>query len=1199
MRVARLLGLVCLLASAALSLHTRADASDPSLPKKARAKRVRAVAPASPAGAPKAPQSDDAYYGGPNLDTIKTYRNALGQAVYSISPSHFDLSPPLSELAAKAGPSEAATEEEGPENPQLPAWRIVRSPLPDPVVQVVVSPGESLSSAPPPPLAPTGGFNFAGVPTNGLTPSDSNGSVGLTQLVETVNTRYEVWNLNRSSKTVTVALGPVNINSLWNGFGGACQAQNSGDPIVLYDKIANRWLISQFTSTAANGVYFQCVAISATPGGVATGPYYRYAFAVPGGSFGDYPHFGVWSDAYYMMAHAFQGNTYVAALFAAMDRTKMIAGDPTATWQVIQDPTEGGHMPADIDGFALPPTGAPGIFLSLHTSGMFIYRMKVDFVTPANTVNTLQANVPVAPSTAACGGGACIPQPGGGNVSSLADRLMFRAAYRNLIDHESLVISHSVDPSVSGVVSGVRWYDFRLSGNPDPRCPTYPCIYQQGTIADVANGRSRWMPSIAMDGAENMLVGYSTTGKTNGSENHSIRYTGRAKDDSPGTMTAPETTIATGTANNGNGRWGDYTSMSIDPSDDCTFFYVNQFFQTTSSWSTQIASAAWPAGTGAGQCSPTSCSTRPTSAPTIGTATSPGDNQITVSWTGLVPAPGSYAIERADGVCGSEGAYRPLTAVPGGSTSFTDTTVQGGINYSYRVIAATDTGGKCQAAVASGCVSAVAPGACSLKPSFAGGTVGGSSGGSLCGVTVSWTPATSGCPLTPNMRYNVFRGTVPDFVPSVANRIATCVTGPNSYTDTNNLASGSTYYYIVRAEDSSSGNGGECGGGNEESNAVVVPGTPYASGTQSVPGTWTDGGGDGTSFLRLNVAGPGDTVFADPTWRYVKTTTDPGANHTPGGAYAYRNAGPNAGSTYTANTCAEMQSPPLTIGGSSLNLQYWEKHQVEYHWDGIAVEYSVHGGDWIDVPAPSNDTGAGCSATDDTTGWETLSCTQSPPINGCRYADSKQAFNGPLGSGTTCNDFATGAITTYAHRCHAITGLTPGDVIQFRWRFTSDPGAEYAGFYLDDIAVTNVLLPNACAPNTCPGQADGTSCDDGNACSVNDACAGGTCVGTPITAPPETQNVRVQADKVTYIWDPMPNTPHYDVVRGTLSALPVGPGGGDETCFDDLIGAVLVDSTVPAPGAGFWYVSRAENACGIGTYGARSDNTPRTSTTCP
>src|SRR5262249_46301858 len=154
--------------------------------------------------------------------------------------------------------------------------------------------------------------------------------------------RYQVWSLNRSTKVATSLLGPIAINTLWSGFGGACEAQNSGDPIVVFDKVANRWLISQFTTTISGGSYFQCVAISQTAS--AAGAFFRYAFAIPNGVFGDYPHFGVWSDAYYMMAHGFQSTSggYVAGIFAAMDRTKMLAGNSTATWQVIFDPTEGG-----------------------------------------------------------------------------------------------------------------------------------------------------------------------------------------------------------------------------------------------------------------------------------------------------------------------------------------------------------------------------------------------------------------------------------------------------------------------------------------------------------------------------------------------------------------------------------------------------------------------------------------------------------------------------------------------------------------------------------------------------------------------------------------------------------------------------------------------------------------------------------------
>jgi hypothetical protein len=347
--------------------------------------------------------------------------------------------------------------------------------------------------------------------------------------------------------------------------------------------------------------------------------------------------------------------------------------------------------------------------------------------------------------------------------------------------------------------------------------------------------------------------------------------------------------VVTGTANNTGSRWGDYASMSVDPFDDCTFWYVSQYYAVRTGWSTRIASAAFPAGSGAGQCPPTTCVTRPDGEPVIGTATAPGDNQITVTWTGITPTPGAYAIERAEGACGTEGLYRPLAATAGTAASFTDTSVQGGIAYSYRVRATADAAGRCQAANAGACVSKTATGSCNLKPSFAGASVVTSSQQSNCGLTVSWTPAVSRCPLTPSVRYNIFRGATPDFVPSVANRIATCVVS-SSYLDTDNLQGRTTYYYVVRAEDGSLGNGGECGGGNEEANSVAAYGTPVGVGFQGAPGTWTDGGGDVNAFLTF-----GTTVSTSgPGWRFVKTANDPGANHTPGGSSAYRNAGPTA-----------------------------------------------------------------------------------------------------------------------------------------------------------------------------------------------------------------------------------------------------------------------------------------------------------------
>jgi hypothetical protein len=144
-------------------------------------------------------------------------------------------------------------------------------------------------------------------------------------------------------------------------------------------------------------------------------------------------------------------------------------------------------------------------------------------------------------------------------------------------------------------------------------------------------------------------------------------------------------------------------------------------------------------------------------------------------------------------------------------------------------------------------------------------------------------------------------------------------------------------------------------------------------------------------------------------------------------------------------------------------------------------------------------------------------------------------------------------------------------------------------------------IDNQCPGDPGYGQVDEgpPACDDGNACTRNDTCGGGVCSGTPINAPPDTQNVAVAADKATYSWSAATDATQYDVVRGSTGALPVGVNLADEACFDNLAGTALVDPELPAPGAGFWYLSRGENACGIGTFGNQSDGSPRITTTCP
>jgi Big-like domain-containing protein len=404
-------------------------------------------------------------------------------------------------------------------------------------------------------------------------PSDSNGAVGATQFVEWVNESFAVFD----KTTGTVVYGPAAGNTLWSGFGGGCEANNDGDPIAQYDKAANRWVLSQFSVSTTP--FLQCVAVSTTSD--ATGAYYRYSFQVA--NFPDYPKQGAWPDAYYFSFNMFKGNTFVGARACAFDRRNMLIGN-AATQQCFQlSSSFGGLLPSDLDGATPPPTGSPNYFLNFGTNSLNLWKFHVDWVTPGNSTFTGPITISVAAFSEACTGGACIPQMGTREtLDSLGDRLMYRLAYRNLGDHDSLVVNHSV--SVGSSV-GVRWYELRNPGGA-------PSVYQQGTYSPDSN--FRWMGSIAMDSAGDIALGYSVSSSA---MFPAIHYTGRVPVDPLGTLEAEKSIVEGGGSQLRNlNRWGDYTSMSIDPVDDCTFWHTNQYLQAsgTFNWSTRIGSFKFP-----------------------------------------------------------------------------------------------------------------------------------------------------------------------------------------------------------------------------------------------------------------------------------------------------------------------------------------------------------------------------------------------------------------------------------------------------------------------------------------------------------------------------------------------------------------------------------------------------------------------------
>jgi len=425
------------------------------------------------------------------------------------------------------------------------------------------------------------GFDGIGVGLGNYTPNyappDTTGAVGATQYVQWVNVHIAVFNKADGS----LVTGPVAGNALFQPLGGPCATRNDGDPIVQYDKAANRWVLSQFAVPGGSAGYWQCVAVSQTAD--ATGAYYLYAFQYP--QFNDYPKMSVWPDAYYVTFNMFT-NTFQGARVCAYDRAKMLAGLP-ATQQCFQlSSSYASLLPADVDGATAPPAGSPNYLVNRLSTSLGFWKFHVDWSNSANTTLTGPVSIPVAAYRAACGGGACVPQPGTSQkLDSLADRLMFRLAYRVVGGIERMVVNHAVMVNTTNRPSSgnaaVRWYEIRDMS-------TAPTIYQQASFSP--DTKFRWMGSVAMDKVGNMAVGYSTS---SASSYPGLAFATRADADTPGTLTG-ETSIRAGSGSQTQNlsRWGDYTHISIDPVDDCTFWYVGQYLKSngTWNWSTRIAS---------------------------------------------------------------------------------------------------------------------------------------------------------------------------------------------------------------------------------------------------------------------------------------------------------------------------------------------------------------------------------------------------------------------------------------------------------------------------------------------------------------------------------------------------------------------------------------------------------------------------------
>ncbi len=411
-------------------------------------------------------------------------------------------------------------------------------------------------------------------------PPDANGDVGPNHFVQAVNILTRVF--DKSGNALTP---PFKLSGIFSALGTTCSTRNDGDPIVLYDALADRWILSQFCNNAPP--FRQLIAVSQTAD--PTGAYFVYEFVMPNIKLNDYPKLGVWTDGYYMSTDEFVGSDYAGSGVFAFDRKKMLAGDAGASYIYFDLATPstirfGGLLPSDLDGLNAPPINAPNTFIGYAateygdaTDALRLFDFRADFTNPNNSTFTERGESPLAVASfdpTSPDGRADVVEPAPGEpLDSQSDRLMYRAAYRNFGTHESLVVNQTVRLTPVGQTyrAGVRVYELRKSnGNFN--------IREQATIGTADT--NRWMGSAAQDYQGNLAIGYSFT---NEERKPSILYSGKLANEPTGMFRTEETLVSgTGVQTGFGSRWGDYSQMTVDPTDDCTFWLTNEYYTEAS-----------------------------------------------------------------------------------------------------------------------------------------------------------------------------------------------------------------------------------------------------------------------------------------------------------------------------------------------------------------------------------------------------------------------------------------------------------------------------------------------------------------------------------------------------------------------------------------------------------------------------------------